>query len=128
MNLAALTKLIKDALVAAGKTTIPVVAPGTTISVLPCVALAPSTDSLGEGNRSLRHGFDVTVIVPRQGQVTQYELLTELEGIVVQSLIPSGIRFEGPIGFASAGGEGTGEPPTMSRIIPISYPSDVVLC
>lgn len=128
MNIDALTKLIRDALDEARQKSVPVVAPGTTITVLPAVVLAPATDELGEGNRTLRHGFNVTVIVPRQGQVTQYQLLTELEGVVVQSLIPSGIRFEGAITFVAAGGEGTGEPPTMSRLIPISYPSDVALC
>jgi hypothetical protein len=105
-----------------------VLAPGTTISVLPAVVLAPSDDQLGDGNRTLRHGFDVTAIVPRNGQVTQYQALVELEGIVVQSLIPSEVRFEGAFTFLAAGGDGTGEPPTMSRLIPVSYSSDVQLC
>lgn len=123
-----LAKLIRDGLTAAGKSSVGVVAPGTPISKLPCVALAPAADELGDGNRSLRYGFDVTVAVPRQAQVSQYPLLVDLEGIVVASLAGSGVRFEGPIVFAATGGGDTGEPPTMSRVVPVSFASDVDLC
>ena len=128
MNVADLQKLISDGLVVAGKYKIPVVLPGTPISVLPCVVLAPSDDVLGDGNRSLRYGFDVTCVVPRNNQVSQYELLVELEAIVLQSLIPSQVRFDGPLIFASTGGADTGEPPALSRVIPVSFTASVLLC
>lgn len=128
MNVADLRKLIADGLVEAGKYKIPVVLPGTPISVLPCVVLAPSDDVLGDGNRTLRYGFDVTCVVPRNNQVGQYELLVELEAIVLQSLIPSQVRFDGPLIFASTGGADTGEPPALARTIPISFTSDADLC
>ena len=83
MNVADLHKLIHDALVAEGKTKVPVVYPGTPISVIPCVALAPGNDELANGNRTLRYGFDVTVLVHRNNQADQYEQLVELEAIVV---------------------------------------------
>ena len=128
MNLAALTKLIRDALDAAGKTRVPVVAPGTPIAVMPCVALAPSFDDLENGNRTLRYGFDVTVIVPRFNQAEQYDQLVDLQTIVIQSLVPSPVRFDGPIAFAATGGETTGEPPALARTIPITFVADVDLC
>ena len=128
MNVAELIKLIKDGLTVAGKIRVPVVPPGTPISVLPAVVLAPGNDALGEGNRSLRLGFDITCVVPRNNQVAQYELLVELEAIVLRSLIPSQVRFEGPLVFASTGGEATGEPPALSRVIPVSFTSDEALC
>lgn len=123
-----LVKLIKDSLVAGGVTTVPVVLPGTSLSVLPCVVIAPSDDALGEGNRTLRHGFDVTVAVPRGAQVSQYPRLVELLGLVLRGLVPSAVRFEGPIVFAATGGGDTGEPPAMVRIVPVSFASDVALC
>lgn len=128
MDIDELAFLIRAGLDDAGKTKIPVVPPGTPISVLPAVVLAPSDDELGAGNRTLRYGFDVTCVVPRSAQVSQYELLVELEAIVLASLIPSQVRFEGPLLFASTGGEGTGEPPALSRVIPVTFASDVDLC
>jgi hypothetical protein len=123
-----LIKLIHDGLVLAGKTKVPVVPPGTPIAVMPCVVIAPSDDTLESGNKTLRYGFDITCTVPRNAQVSQYQLLTELEAIVVQSLIPSQVRFDGPLRFASTGGEATGEPPALARVIPVSFSSDVDLC
>lgn len=128
MNVGEIQKIIHDGMLANDKPKVPVVLPGTPLSVLPCVVLAPSDDALGEGNRSLRYGFDITVVVPRNTQVSQYELLVELEVIVIQSLIPSGVRFDGPIVFASTGGADTGEPPALSRIIPVSFASDAAIC
>jgi len=128
VNLADLTKLVRDALDAAGKTKVPVVAPGTPISVMPSVVLAPAFNELENGNRTLRYGFDVTVVVPRFNQPEQYEQLTELETIVVSSLVPSEARFDGPFSFTTTGGDGTGEPPALARTIPISFVADVDLC
>ena len=128
VNVAELTKLISDALIAAGKTKVPVVPPGTAVSVMPCVVLAPSDDELENGNRTLRYGFDVTVITPRFNQAEQYEQLTELESIVITSLVPSTVRFDGPLSFTTIGGDGTGEPPALARTIPISFVADVDLC
>lgn len=128
MDVDGLLKLVKEGLIEAGKTKVPVVPPGTAISVLPAVVLAPSTDELGEGNRTLRYGFSVTLLVPRNSQVSQYPLLVELEAIVIRSLIPSNVRFDGPFVFASTGGADTGEPPALSRVIPVSFTADVDLC
>lgn len=128
VNVDDLIKLVGDGLIAAGKSGVPVVEPGTPISVLPCVACAPSDDELGDGNRTLRYGFDVTIAVPRGKQTSQYGVLVELEGIVIRSLIPSGVRFVGPITFAATGGGTTGEPPTMVRVVPITFTADVDLC
>ena len=128
MNVADLQKLIKDGLVEAGKVKVPVVEPGTAISVLPCIVLAPANDELGEGNRTLRYGFDITAMVPRSAQVSQYELLVQLQAIVLRSLIPTQVRFEGPFTFAATGGEQTGEPPALARIIPVSFASNEDLC
>ena len=128
MNVADLAKLIGDGLTVAGHTKIPVVPPGTPIAVIPCVVLAPGNDDLINGNRTLRCGFDVTVIVPRSAQVEQYGLLSELEAIVLRSLIPSEVQFDGPIVFASTGGESTGEPPALARVIPVTFAADVDLC
>jgi len=123
-----LVKLVHDSLVAAGVTTVPVVLPGTSLSVLPCVVLAPSDDALGDGNHTLRHGFDITVAVPRNTQTSQYPRLVELLQLVLRGLIPSAVRFEGPIVFAATGGGDTGEPPAMVRVIPVSFASDFDLC
>lgn len=128
MNVDDLAKLIRDGLTAASVTTVPVVMPGTPTSKLPAVVLAPSRDTLGDGNRTLRYGFDVVVMVPRGGQVAQYPRLCELEAIVVHSLIPSAVRFDADIEFAATGGADTGEPPAMSRIIAVSFASDIDLC
>ena len=128
MNVADLTALIRTGLDDAGKTRVPVVAPGTTIAVMPCVVLAPSDDALEDSNHTLRFGFDVTIVVHRNGQVQQYADLTAIEAIVVRSLIPSQVRFDGPFVFAATGGEATGEPAAMSRIIPVSFAADVTLC
>jgi hypothetical protein len=128
VNVADLIKLIGDGLVEAGHTMVSVVPPGTPLSTIPCVAIAPANDELTNGNRTLQYGFDVTVIVQRNAQVSQYELLTELEAIVVRSLIPSEVQFDGPIVFASTGGEATGEPPALSRVIPVTFTADVDLC
>jgi len=127
VNLAELTKLIRDGLDAAGKTRVPVVPPGTAISVLPAVVLAPRNDDIEDG-WTLRYGFDVTLLVPRNAQASQYEQLTELETIVLQALIPSTVRFEGPLSFVATGGGDTGEPPALARIIPLTFVSDVSLC
>lgn len=128
MNHNDIIKLIKDGLAVAGKNKIAVVPPGTPIAVLPAVVVAPGNDAMGDGNRSLRYGFDITCIVPRNNQVANYELLTELQAIVVRSLIPSQVRFEGPFVFASTGGGETGEPPALSRVIPVSFTSNEAIC
>ena len=124
MNVDDLTKMIRDGLDLAGKTAVPVVPPGTAITVLPAVVLAPSDNALGDGNRTLRYGFDITIVVPRSKQVTQYDALCDLEAITLRSLIPSAVRFEGPIVLAVTGGGDSGEPPAMSRIIPITFAAD----
>jgi len=123
-----LIKLIHDGLVAAGKTKVPVVPPGTPISVMPCVVIAPSDDTLVDGNKTLKYGFNIPPTVPRNAQVSQYNLLVEIEAIVLQSLIHSSVRFDGPLRFASTGGEATGEPPALARVIPVSFTSNVDLC
>jgi len=128
VNVAELSKLIRDALDLAGKTKVPVVAPGAPISVMPCVVLAPADNALENGNRTLRYGFDVTVTTPRYNQPEQYEQLTELETIVVSSLVPSTARFDGTFSFTTTGGDGTGEPPALARTVPISFVADVDLC
>lgn len=127
MNVADLIKLIHDGLVAAGKTKVPVVAPGTPVTVLPAVELVPTDDELGEGNRSLRYGFNVTVSVPRASTPEQYEQLVELQAIVLQSLIPSTVRFDGPMVYRPTG-ELPGEAPALARIIPVSFAANVDLC
>ena len=127
MNYAALAKHIRDALDAAGKQRVPVVPTGTPISVIPCVVLAAASDDLEDG-WTLRNGVDVTVLVPRGQQVSQFDLLHELEIIVLQALIPTPVRFEGPLSFAATGGGDTGEPPALARIIPLTFVSDVSLC
>lgn len=128
MNIDDLEFLIRSGLDDAGKTKVPVVPPGTPITVLPAVVLAPGDDELGPGNGSIRYGFDITCVVPRSAQVSQYELLVELEAIVVRSLIPSTVRFDGPLSFASTGGADTGEPPALARVIPVTFTADVDLC
>ena len=128
MNVTDLAALITTGLTAAGRTKVPVVLPGTAIAVLPCVVLAPGDHELGDGNRSLRYGFDITVTVPRNNQPAQYTDLCTLEAIVYRSLIPSQVRFDGPSIFAATGGEGTGEPPALSQVIPVSFVADVHLC
>jgi hypothetical protein len=67
-------------------------------------------------------------MVPRFNQVEQYELLCDLEAVVLQSLLPSEVQFDGPIVFASTGGEATGEPAALSRVIPVTFAADVDLC
>ena len=67
-------------------------------------------------------------MVPRNNQVDQYVRLQSIAAAVIQGLLPSQVRFEGPFVFAATGGDGTGEPPAMSRVIPISFASDVNLC
>jgi hypothetical protein len=128
VNVADVIKLIGDGLVEAGHPKIPVVPPGTPLSTIPCVVLAPSDDVLAAGNRTVRYGFDVTVIVPRNNQVEQYELLTDLQAVVLRSLIPSQVQFDGPFVFAATGGADTGEPPALSRTIPVTFTADVDLC
>lgn len=128
MNVADVAALVSDGLSAAGIDDVPVVDPGTPVAALPVVVLAPADNELGDGNRYLIYGLDVTVVVPRSNQVDQYLRLCELEAAVVQGLLPSQVRFEGPFVFAVTGGDGTGEPPAMSRVIPISFTGDVNLC
>lgn len=128
MNVSQLATLIRTGLDAAGHTTVPVVLPGTAISKLPCVVLAPGDNELGDGNRSLRYGFDVTPAVHRNNQAEQYAYLCQLEAVVFASLIPNQVRFDGPSVFASTGGEQTGEPPALARVIPVSFVADVHLC
>lgn len=128
MNVNDLIKLVRDGLVAAGKTKIPVVPPGTGITIVPVIVIAPSDDVLENSNKTLRFGFDVTILTQRNKQTSQYELLTELEAIVVAALIPSTVRFDGPFVFANTGGEGTGEPAALARVIPVSFAADVHLC
>jgi hypothetical protein len=123
-----LIKLVRDGLVAAGKTRVPVVPPGTPITVVPAVVIAPADDELVDGNRTLRYGFDVTCLVPRGGQTSQYPALVEIAAIVVQSLIPSEVRFDGPLVFATTGGGETGEPAALARVVPVSFAADVTLC
>jgi len=127
VNVDELTKLIRDGLDLAGKTRVPVVPPGTPISVIPAVVLAPRSDDLEDG-WTLRYGFDITCVVPRNAQTSQYEQLCEIETIVLTALIPAPVRFEGPLSFAVTGGGDTGEPPALSRIIPLTFVSDVSLC
>jgi hypothetical protein len=122
-----LALLIRNGLDAAGQTKVPVVAPGTPVSVLPAVALVPADDELGDGNRTLRYGFDVTIQVPRSSAPEQYERLVELQAIVIRSLIPTPVRFDDRMPFASTG-DLPGEAPALARIIPISFAADVDLC
>jgi hypothetical protein len=126
VNIPAIVKLIGDGLAAAGLDVVRVVEPGTPVTAIPAVVLAPSDDELGAGNRTMAHGLDVTVIVSRTNQVDQYVRLQELTAVVVRSVIPSSISFAGPIRFAATAAPG--EPPAMSRIIPITFPGDVDLC
>lgn len=130
MNVGDLAALIRAGLDAAGQTKVPVVPPGTPVAQVSCVVLAPSDNVLEDGNRTLRYGFDIVVMVPRNNQVQQYVALTNLEAIVLRSLLvpQSTVRFDGPFLFASTGGEGTGEPAALSRVIPVSFVADVHLC
>jgi len=127
VNVADLAALVSAGLSGAGIDDVPVVDPGTPVAALPAVVLAPADNELGDGNHTLRYGLDVTVMVPRLSQVDWYGRLCELEAAVIQGLIPSQVRFEGTIVFAVTGGDGTGEPPAMSRVIPVSFTSDVNL-
>ena len=127
MNVADIIKLIREGLDAEGKIKIPVVPPGTPISVYPCVVIAPSSNDLEDAGRTLRYGFDITPSVPRSSQPEQFELLTELEAIVLRSLRPTNVRFDGPFSFRVTGPE-TGEAPAQARVIPISFAADVDLC
>jgi len=128
VNVADVAALVAAGLSGAGIDDVPVVDPGTPVAALPVVVLAPADNELGPGNRYLVYGLDITVMVPRAGQVDWYGRLVELEAAVVQGLLPSQVRFEGRFVFAVTGGDGTGEPPAMSRVIPISFTSDVNLC
>ena len=128
MNTAGLVKLIRDGLDAAAHTKVPVVVPGTPLSKLPCVVIAPSTNQLLNGNRTLSYGFDVVVIVPRYNQPDQYLLLESLEAVVLGSLIPSEVQIEGTTVFDATGGDDTGDPPALTRTIPVTFTSDVDLC
>lgn len=128
MNIADIAKLIGDGLELAGVGPVPVVDPGTPISTMPAIVLAPSDDELTAGNRGLRHGLDLTVMVPRSSQVEQYARLQELTATVIRSLIPSSVAFTGPIRFASTGGAGSGEPAALVRVIPIAFGGDLDLC
>ena len=128
MNVDELTKVIRTALDAAALTRIPVTPPGTPISVIPAVVLAPSDDDMEDGNRTLRHGIDITLLVPRGKQTSQYGLLTQLQHVILRSLVPIPVRFEGPQTFTASGGGDTGEPAALARIIPITFVSDVDLC
>jgi hypothetical protein len=128
MNVADLVKLIGDGLTAAGKTKVPVVLPGTPASVIPCVVLAPSDDELVNANKTLRYGFNIRILVPRSSQVDQYQLLVELQAIVLQSIIPSQVQFDGPMPFDPTVGETIGEPPALARVIPVTFTADVDLC
>jgi len=123
-----LALLIGDALVAAGHPKVPVVPPGTPVTVLPAVSLIPGDNELGDGNRSLRYGMEIVVYVPRSSQPEQYQLLCELEAITLRSIIPTQVRFDGPIRFSPTGGESTGEPPAQARYIPVTFATDVDLC
>jgi len=127
VNLADVAALVSAGLTGAGIDDIPIVDPGTPVVALPCVVLAPSDDELGDGNHTIREGLDITVLVTRNNQVDQYVRLQQMYQAVVQGLIPSQVRFEGAIVFAVTGGDGTGEPPAMSRVIPVSFTSDVNL-
>ena len=127
VNVETLTKIIRDALDAADKLRVPVVPPGTPISVIPCVVLAPRNDDIEDG-WTMRYGFDITCLVPRASQTSQYPALVDIESIVVSALIPHPVRFEGPLTFAISGGGDSGEPAALARIIPITFVSDVDLC
>lgn len=128
MNVTQVIDLLRAGLDAAGHTTVPVVPPGTPLAKVPFVALAPGPNEMGDGNRSYRYGFDLTIAVPRGGQVTQYEYLCTLEAVCLRSLIPNQVRFDGPAEFGSTGGGDTGEPATLVRVIPVSFAADVTIC
>lgn len=122
-----LALMIRDALDAAGQTKVPVVFPGTPVTVLPAVELVPDDDELGDGNRTLRYGFNITIQVPRSSAPEQYVRLVELQSIVLRSLIPTPVRFDGPMEFRPTG-DLSGEAPALARIIPVSFAADVDLC
>jgi hypothetical protein len=128
VNIADVRKLIGDGLTAAGIDDVPVVDPGVPGIPPPSVRLDPDDDELGPGNRTLIHGLQIVVSVPRTGQVDQYARLQSLTATVLQALIPSSVSFTGPIRPDSIGGTGTGEPSALARFIPVTFPGDVDLC
>jgi len=127
VNLADVAALVSAGLDGAGIDDVPVVDPGTPVAAMPCVVLAPAGLELGDGNHTLRLQLDVTPMVPRNNQADQFPRLFAMTAAVIQGLIPSQVRFEGDIVFAVTGGDGTGEPPAMSFVIPTSFTSDVNL-
>ena len=120
-------KLVGDGLELAGFD-VPVVEPGSPLTTLPAVVLIPDDDELTFGNRSLRHGLELVVVVPRISGVANYQRLQEITRVVLRSLIPSSVAFAGPIRPGSTGGPDTGEPPGYGRFIPVTFPGDVDLC
>jgi hypothetical protein len=128
VNITDLIALVRAGLDAAGHTRVPVLPPGTTITALPCVAAGRAADQPGAGNRSLVKGYELVILVPRTGQVEQTQLSDDLEAVVLRSLLPSQVQFGDRFPAASTGGEGTGEPPALSRIIPVTFVADVDLC
>lgn len=98
------------------------------MSALPAVAFAPGDDEVVE-RRVLRHSFDVVVMVPRDDQVARYRDLADLTVIVVDVLNQTaGVALDGTIGFTTAGGTGTGEPPYMARLVPITFTGTTLTC
>jgi hypothetical protein len=129
VNTADVAALVTAGLAAAVINDVPVVDPGTPTSTLPAVVLAPGPDRLEAGNRSIRHGLNVTAVVPRNNQPDQYVRLQEIAGAVLRGLLPSSVRLEPvDIEFVVSGGGDTGEPAAMSRVIPVSFTGDVDLC
>jgi hypothetical protein len=123
VNVGDVAALIAGGLAAAGIDGVPVVDPGTPIATLPAVVLAPGVDELEAGNRSLRHGLEVTVVVSRSGQPEQYTRLQQITGAVLRGLLPSSVQIVDPFPFDSFD-----EPPTMTRTIPCSFVGDLDLC
>jgi hypothetical protein len=122
-----LALMIRTALDAAGKTKVPVVAPGTHETVIPAVAIQPGDDEVLDGNR-VREGYEIVILVPRNQQPEQYEHLCELRNIVLVSLYPSPVRIDGPILFDTRGGDGSGDAPAQAKTIPVSFTVDVDIC
>lgn len=102
--------------------------PVTAISAIPVVALAPADDEVDESGRYMTHGVDVVVIVPRNNQTAWYRDLQSATAAIVAGLAGSSVSIDGPIGFASTGGGTTGEPPALTRTIPVTYIGDADLC
>jgi len=129
VNIADIRKLIADGLIAAGIDDVTIVDPGVPGVPPPYVRLDPDDDELGPGNRTLIHGLQIVIGVPRTGQADQYvRLQGSLYPAVLRSLFPSSISFDGPIRVDTIGGDGTGSPPSLVRIIPVTFPGDVDLC